>query len=189
MALNPRPDPSLTTVANESASGNLTLLHQLVENHYVEMKDVARRIAAREPNAAPNPTELVHEAFIRLVDRTTVTARGTTFFVGCFARQCRRILVDHARARRAKHRGGDIPHERISSVHGADDRHEFDLLDLNDAIEVLIRMNERMGRIVEMRVFGGLGVQDCAEVLGVSTRTVDTDWAFARTWMRKQLRL
>lgn len=183
----PRADVTLTTAANTATGGQLEPLQRLVADHYAEMRRVAGRLAAREPNSSPSPTELVHEAYLRLIDQKLVTSRGKAFFIGCFARECRRILVDHARARHAVRRGGKQKHESVRSAVAIAGHGDFDLLELSDAIEALAAINPRMGQIVDMRVFGGLKVEECAEVLGIATRTVEKDWTFACTWLRKEL--
>lgn len=187
LADTPRPDAALTTFVNEATSQDLTRLQRLVGDHYAEMRRVAGRIAAREGNAAPSPTELVHEAYLRLIDQSLVTQRGKSFFLGCFARECRRILVDHARARRVVRRGGRAGHETWKTALGVGEDGDFGLLELNEAVEALGKVNDRMAQIVDMRVFGGLTVRECADVLGIAERTVEKDWTFARTWLRKEL--
>lgn len=163
-------------------------LRSLIRAKYDSLLALAERIHARESSGtAPSPTSLVHEAFVRLVDQPKVVARGEVLFKACFAQECRRILVDAARRRRALRRGGGVATESIADQSGLGVRGELDLVEVNEAIESLSRRNERMAQIVDLRVFGGLTVAECAETLGVSPRTIDSEWAFARAWLQKSL--
>lgn len=184
MSEDPRPESVREAVRDRSPS-----LPGLLRAHYDSLVDIAKRIHARESHrAAPSPVSLVHEAFVRLVDQPKVTAGDSLFFRACFAQECRRVLVDSARRRNAQRRGGGVAAESIADQSGLGVRGELDLVEVNDAIEALAKLDERAGRIVDMRVFGGLSVAECAEALGVSPRTVDDDWAFARAWLQKKLR-
>ncbi len=185
----PRPAPSAALTAALAAATPATPVAALVAAHYPELRALAARIASNErPGASLNPTALVHEAFLRLVDQSRITDRGSTFFRACFGQECRRVLVDQARARHAARRGGD--RDRVTMVEFAElhDAGGIDLLLLHEAIEALARRNERMARIVDLRIFGGLTIAECALALGVAPRTVDKDWLFARSWLQRELR-
>ncbi len=160
-----------------------------IAEHYPALRELCGRLTrGRWHEEGLSPTELVHEAFLQLVDQRRVTEGSGSFFLACFAQQCRRILVDDLRSRRAKKRGGDVGHERVGDeVLDLGGGRGLDLIELDEAIEVLARLSPRMAQIVDMRVFSGMTVPQCAEVLGVSPRTVDSDWAAARTWLRKEL--
>lgn len=136
-----------------------------------------------------NPADLVNEAFVHLCDQTQVSARGTSFFKACFARQCRRILVDHARRKRAQRRGGDRQRAEtsVSNLAGIGGREGFDLVEIDDLLNALEAVNPRLARIVEMRVFAGVTVADCADALECSARTVDKEWRLASGWLEKEL--
>jgi len=183
----PGPDRDFTEVMNGGGSADEPLAH-LVESTYPSLREIARQVMARENRGHTlSPTALIHEAFVRLVDQQRVTAGGTKFFKLCFARECRRALVDHARAKKAQRRGGGAVRETLVARTVASPA-GTDLLELHEAIEALAQLNERMARIVDMRVFAGMTVEECAATLEVSRRTVDSDWAFARSWLEKQLR-
>src|SRR5712671_5361807 len=187
MSQQPDPATDITAAANHASVHGFGSLRDLVAARYPELRELARRIAANErPDATMHPTALVHEAYLRLIDQTRVTAQGTTFFRACFAQECRRLLVDHARARQALRRGGGAKRESLMES-GCDlgMAGGIDLIEIHEAVETLAGLNERMARIVEMRVFAGMTVPECAEAVGVSARTVDKDWAFARAWLKK----
>jgi RNA polymerase sigma factor (TIGR02999 family) len=129
----------------------------------------------------------VHEAYVRLVDETRVEWRDRTHFFRTAAQTMRRILVDHARGRRRAKRGGDY-HRVTLDVNAAPtpDR-KLDVLELDELLTQLAALNERHAQVVQLRFFGGLTIQEVADVLGVSTTTIEDDWAMARAWLRRHL--
>jgi RNA polymerase sigma factor (TIGR02999 family) len=134
-------------------------------------------------------TALVHEAFIKLVGQRDATIRGREHFLALAATAIRRILVDHARARHRDKRGG---HAARLTLSVADDLavrtgEELDLVALDEALVALAELDERQARVVELRFFGGLSAEAAGLALGVSTRTVEGDWAMARAWLRRWL--
>lgn len=160
----------------------------LIEAQYDNLLALARQIYSRErAGLSLSPTALVHEAFVRLVDQPRVTAEGTMFFRACFAQECRRVLVEHARRRNAQRRGGDRERESLSDRSAFGFEGDIDLIELGDAVEALARKNPRLARIADMRLFAEMSVEDCGEALGLSTRTVYNEWAFARSWLQKEL--
>ncbi len=153
-----------------------------------ELRALAARILRRErAGHTLQPTALVNEAYLRLVDAEAVSAAGRTQFLGIAGRAIRQILVDHARGRGADKRGGDRERVTLVDEPAATARGEVDLLALEEALQRLAKLNERRARVVELRVFGGLSVDEAAVILGVSPRTVDVDWRIARAWLRSQL--
>lgn len=161
-----------------------TSLDRLVPVLYAELRDMAQRQLAREPRIPTlQTTELVHEAYLRLVDDARVTARGRAYFFGAAARAMRHILIDSARRRTAQKRGGTAEHVTLEEGHAGVDAYAAELLDLDRALSDLERRSPRSARVVECRYFGGLSVEDTAEALGVSPRTVKSDWALARAWL------
>ena len=135
-------------------------------------------------------TALVHEAYLRLVDQREIPADSRAHFFGTAARVMRRILIDHARARRADKRGGD--QVRVDLEHAADVAvgavgDDQSLLDLDAALARLAEIDPRRARVVELRFFGGLTVEDIAGIMAVGPRTVDRDWRVARAWLRREL--
>jgi len=158
---------------------------------YDELRRLAASFMAREPvGHTLQPTALVHEAYLRLVDHTRTGFTGRTHFLAVGAQVMRRLLIDHARKRGAVKRGlgwrrvtlgpgGDAPASAALSAE--------DLLSLDAALNKLAEFDERQAQIVTLRFFGGLNVEEVAEALGVSKRTVESDWRHARAWLRVEL--
>jgi RNA polymerase sigma factor (TIGR02999 family) len=132
-------------------------------------------------------TALVHEAYLRLVDTQHVNWQNRAHFLAMAARMMRRILVDLARARQYQKRGGDAIQVSLTDALSVPEKAE-DLLALDDALSSLARFDERRSRVVELRFFGGLSVEETAAVLRISSDTVMRDWKLARTWLRRELR-
>jgi RNA polymerase sigma factor (TIGR02999 family) len=158
---------------------------------YDELRRLARGYMSREtPGHTLQPTALVHEAYIRLVDATQVNWQGRTHFLAVGARVMRRLLIDHARGRGRQKRGGGW--RKVTLAEGVhpfsdDDLDLEELLHLNRALDRLNELDERQARVVELRFFGGLTVPEVAQVLGVSTRTIEGDWTHARAWLKREL--
>ncbi len=162
---------------------------QLFALIYDELRRIAAGLLRRErPEHTLQPTALVHEAYLKLVDQTRIRWQDRAHFLGIAARAMRQILVDHARGRAAKKRGGG--RQRVTLDEGllAEEGKELELLALDDAMTRLAGFDERAARVVELRIFGGLTVTEIALVLGVSKRTVDGDWSVARMWLARELR-
>lgn len=156
---------------------------------YDELRALAGRLMRRErQDHTLRPTALVHEAYVRLIDQSQVDWQNRAHFFGVAARAMRQILVDHARERAAQKRGGGLTRVTLDEDVDAEAILEVELLDLHEALEKLTHLNERMARVVELRAFGGLTAKEVAHVLGVSKRTVDGDWKFARMWLSRELR-
>lgn len=170
-------------------------IDQVLPYVYDELRSLAhRQLAGERAGHTLDTTGLVHEAYVRLVDDTRVTRKGRAYFFGAAARAMRQVLVDHARRRKAEKRGGDAERvtfepERIGDAGGRVDldRMAEELIDLDRALDELARMNPRHARVVECRFFGGMEVEETAEALGVSPRTVKYDWALARAWLHDAL--
>lgn len=162
---------------------------RLFEILYGELRRQARLLMGRERGAHTlSPTALVHEAYIRLIDQTRVDGADRTRFLCVAARAMRQILIEHARARDAQKRGRGWKRVTIETAMLGSRPVEFDALVLNDALEALAREDERAAAVTEMRVFGGLTHDEIGEVLGVSRRTVDGDWAYARKWLSREMK-
>jgi RNA polymerase sigma factor (TIGR02999 family) len=133
-------------------------------------------------------TALVHEAYLRLVDQDRVAWRNRAQFYGVAAQVMRRILIDHAREHLAQKRGGGARQVTLSGVEAPADADEsVDVLALNDALDRLATLDARQARLVELRYFGGLSIEETAESLDVSPATVKREWATARAWLRREL--
>lgn len=179
---------SRTTTLLRTAESDPPALDELVDPVYVELKRMARRQLAREaPGHTLQPTALVHEAYLRMVDASRVDERGRAYFYAAAAQAMRRVLVDHARRRGARKRGGDRVMESLKPETLAVDAFAGDLLDLHDALERLAERSPRQARVVECRYFGGMSVQETARALDVSPRTVKYDWSMARAWLFRAL--
>jgi RNA polymerase sigma-70 factor (ECF subfamily) len=133
------------------------------------------------------PTALVHEAYLRLVDQREVSPENRAHFFGIAAGVMRRILIDHARARNADKRGGDHVKVELDDAAGVAAPPSASLIELDRALERLTAIDPRRARVVELRFFGGLTVEEIAEILAVGPRTVDRDWRVARAWLRREL--
>jgi RNA polymerase sigma-70 factor, ECF subfamily len=159
-----------------------------LESLYDELRELAHRQLAREPaNPTLHTTELVHEAYLRLADDERVAGRGRAYFFGAAAQAMRRVLIDAARRRNAAKRGGAAARITLGEAHASVDAYASDLLDLDRALNALESESPRLGRVVELRFFGGLSVDETAEAMEVSPRTVKSDWALARAWLHDAL--
>jgi RNA polymerase sigma factor (TIGR02999 family) len=155
---------------------------------YDELRVLAHRQRAREgAQATFHTTELVHEAYLRLAGDDRVVAKGRAYFFGAASRAMRRVLVDAARRRASAKRGSDPVQVTLADVSVPLDGPATELLDLDRALEALEAEHPRLARVVELRFFGGLSVEETAEALDVSPRTVKGDWALARAWLHDAL--
>jgi RNA polymerase sigma factor (TIGR02999 family) len=162
---------------------------RLTEALYPELRRLAASLMRRErAGHTLQPTALVSEAFLRLVDQTRVEWQHRAHFLGIAARVMRQVLIDHARRHAAGKRGADVRRVTLGDAEGASADQVVELLVLDDLLERLASLDARGARVVEMRVFGGLTVAEIAQVLEVSPRTVDSDWAMARMWLARELK-
>lgn len=153
---------------------------------YAELRRLAANYLRRErPDHTLQPTALVHEAFIRLVDQRQIDWSNRAQFMGLAAVMMRRILVNHARDRVAGKRGGGVEHVALTLVGEGIGAAEVKLLDLHDALDRLGEADARKAQIVELKFFGGLTTEEIAETLRISTATVERDWKFARAWLHQ----
>ena len=167
--------------------GDAEALEQLAPLVHLELRGMARRMLSRERQADGwQPTDLVHEAYLRLLDWRVVRWQNRAHFFATTARMMRRVLVDAARARLAVKRGGgeDMPLEGLDVA--APELH-VDVIALDDALAALSAIEPRPSQVVELRFFGGFSVEETAEALGVSVRTVINDWNTARAWLCREL--
>lgn len=161
---------------------------QLLEAVYPELRRLASAYMRRErADHTLQPTALVHEAYLKLIDQTLIDWKDRAHFLGIAARAMRQILVDHARRRGAAKRGGGWRRITLEEHNEPGVEAEVEVLALHDALERFAEVDPRAARGVEMRIFGGLNVTEIAEVLDVSKRTVDTDWSVARMWLAREL--
>jgi RNA polymerase sigma factor (TIGR02999 family) len=155
---------------------------------YDELRAVAaRQLEDERIGHTLQPTALVHEAYLRLRSLDRIEWRDRTHFVAAASGTIRRVLIEHARRRGAEKRGGSRRRLTLTVAEGLASRPEIDLLVLDDLLGQLARLDARKARVVEMRYFGGLTIDETARALGVGTTTVEDDWTFARAWLRERL--
>jgi RNA polymerase sigma factor (TIGR02999 family) len=180
---------SVTDLLQAWASGRQEALDQLVPLVYEELRRQARHYMRAQPAGHTlQTTGLVHEVYLRLVDQSAVEWKGRAHFFGVAAKAMRSILVDHARARSAAKRGGAaraITLDDAAEIAGTEA--SVDVLALHEALGRLADLDPRKSELVELRYFGGLGIDETAAVLGVSPATVKRQWTTARAWLRREL--
>jgi RNA polymerase sigma-70 factor, ECF subfamily len=183
-----RQEPDLTGLLQAWSEGDRDALAALAPLVQQELRDIARRMLAGERSDRRwQPTELVQESYLRLLDWRAVRWRNRAHFFTTAARMMRRALVDAARARRAIKRGQGVDTVPFDDAEVAALGPHVDFVALEDALEALARMNARSSQVVELRFFGGFSVEETAEALGVSVRTVINDWNMARAWLHREL--
>jgi RNA polymerase sigma factor (TIGR02999 family) len=179
----------VTRLIGEYRRGDDAALERLVPLVYGELRKIAARVLRGERDGHTlQPTALVHEAYLRMCDQKDVQWQNKAHFLGCAAQVMRHILVDSARAHRAGKRGGGAARVTLDDALGVAAARPLDVVALDDALSALAALDARQARVVELRYFGGLSIEETAEVLGVSPATVSNDWAIARTWLRRELR-
>jgi RNA polymerase sigma factor (TIGR02999 family) len=188
------PDSSSDTAAITQlliawSDGHREALDRLAPLVYKDLRRMAAGYMQREPAGhALQPTALVHEAYLRLIDQRQVQWRNRAHFFGVAAQMMRRILVDHSRRRRAEKRGGGWERVTLTAdATAADAPDEVDILALHESLERLAAFDPRQERIVELRYFGGLTIEETAEVVGASPATVAREWTIAKAWLRADL--
>jgi len=187
--MNPTASPPVTQLLRAWGEGDEQALGRLMPVVYEELRRRARNYLARErPGATLQPTALVNEVYLRLVDAANVRWQDRAHFFAISAQMMRRILVDAARARGSEKRGGEIRKVTLDEHLVAAPATDRELLALDAAIDALRRRDARKAKVVEMRFFGGLSLQETAEVLQVSEDTVGRDWNFAKAWLAHEIR-
>lgn len=172
-----------------AAQGDRESTDALMAHVYADLREIAaRQMRSERPGHALQPTALVNEAFLRMMDQVKTDWRDKSHFCAIAAKLMRRILVDYARQRAAGKRSGRwnrlVLADEMNLTDATDPR---DLVALDDVLTELARLNERHARIVEMRYFAGSSIEETAEALGVSPATVKNDWRVARAWLKTQL--
>ena len=179
---------AITSLLHEARGGNQDALNELLPLVYRELrKQAARCLRSEGRHPTLQPTVLVHEAYLQLARNPGSQWEDRAHFFAVAARLMRRVLVDHARARKARKRSADDV-QVAASIDAAADARVLDVLILDDALTRLAAIDERQCRVVELRVFAGMSVEETAEVLAVSPRTVKGDWQMARAWLTRELR-
>lgn len=178
----------ITELLNRWSSGDAQAFDELMPLVYNELKNLARRALLNENHARTlDTTALVHEAYLRLVDQTRMQWQGRAHFFGAAAVAMRRILVEHARHRLAEKRGKGVEHEPLDRVDSVALEPDLDVIQLNDALEELEKSDPESARVVELRYFGGLSIEETADAMQTSPSSVTRLWSFARAWLYRQL--
>ena len=180
---------TITRLLAQAGAGDRLAYDQLIPLIYEELRAIAAvHLQGERPNHTLQATALVHEAYIRIAGLKEMSWRDRKHFFGVASGAIRRILVDHARKVKARKRGDGAKKVSLDSVQLMPERKDVNLLALDDALNELVKLDERQCKIVELRFFGGMTVPEVAKVLGISTRTIEGDWKMAKSWLRQRLR-
>src|SRR5438128_6731131 len=178
----------VTLLLNEISGGNQNAAAALVSLLYDELHEIAARYLQHERrDHTLQATALVHEAYLRLVDQKNVEWKNRSHFFGVAAQLMRRILVDYARSHQAIKRGGSVPKISLEDAVAFSKEQPANLLNLDQLLTKLSTLDPQQGRIVELRFFAGLSVNETAEIMGISPATVKRDWAMAKVWLTRAL--
>lgn len=186
--MNTPPVSDVTRLLVAWSGGDAAAADQVMPLVYGELRQLAGSYLRQErAGHTLQPTALVHEAYLRLVDDTQIHWQSRAHFYGIAARIMRRILVDHARASGALKRGGKAPHVPLDEAEGVLAEGNVDLVALDSALDHLAQDYPRQSRVVELKFFGGLAIEQIGEILQISPRSVARDWEFARFWLKQEL--
>jgi RNA polymerase sigma factor (TIGR02999 family) len=180
----------VTTLLIDWSQGDRSALDRLMPLVYDELRHLASRYMSHEdPGHTLQSTALVHEAYLKLIDQQRVQWKNRAQFFGVAAQIIRRILVDHARTAKAQKRGGEARKLSLDETAGIPERRDLDLIALDDALAALASLDPQQSRVIELRFFGGLTVEETAEALNISPATVKRDWVTAKAWLFRELNL
>ena len=181
-------EPNITELLVGYGRGDKEALDQLMPIVYDELRRQAARYLRRErAGHTLQTTALIHEAYVRLVDQRNVQWQNRAHFFGIAAQLMRRILVDHARTKKRAKRGGSGVRVSMSEVNAAVKGQDLDVVALDEALDRLEKIDAQQSRVVELRFFSGLTVEETAEVMGISPATVKRDWSMAKAWLHREL--
>ena len=182
------PPQDATALLQHFGKGDSAVDESLMALIYDELHALAQRhLRAESARGLFQTTALAHEAYLKLIDQDRTDWKNRAHFLSIAARLIRRILVDEARARKAAKRGGDWKRITLPTEGAPQSDNGVDLVALEDALSRLSQLDERQAQVVELRFFGGLSVEETAEVLKVSNRTIEVDWSMARAWLHREL--
>jgi len=185
--LSERPG-EITVLLEALSGGDRAVLDDLLPSIYEELRRLAHRELGRERDGHTlNTTALVHEAYLKLADVNRLTWRDRAHFFGVCGQAMRRVLINYAAMKGARKRGGGAPHLPFDDIVEVARSRPDDLLWVNEALDRLEQLNPRQTRVVECRVFAGMGVRETAEAISVSPATVKRDWTLARAWLTREL--
>ncbi len=177
----------MTELLRASSLGDREAESEVYDIVYAELRRLAAsQLGKRGAGDTLQPTELVSEVYLRLTG-SQVTWETRKHYLSAAARAMRHVLIDRARRRRSEKRGGDLKRVTLSGLESPGGQEHFDIVAVDDALSALEAEQPRLAKLIELRVFTGLSVEECAETLGVSTATVKRDWAFAKTWLVERL--
>src|SRR5271157_5024296 len=188
MESRPATSGKVTKLLLELSGGNRAVVDELIPFLYQELKRIAAAQLRRErPGHTLQVTALVHEAYLKLVNQRQVTWQNRAHFFGVAAQVMRRILLDYAKGRARGKRGGDVQKTSLDEALTVSYDRAFELVQIDEALQRLATFDQRQAKVVEMRFFGGLSVEETAEALGVSEPTVKREWAMAKAWLYREL--
>jgi RNA polymerase sigma factor (TIGR02999 family) len=186
--LRPVPPAEVTELLRRWSGGDVAARESLVPLVYDELRRLARYyLASQRSDHTLQSTAIVHEAYLRLAGRDNVHWENRSHFFAVAAQLMRRILVDHARKRNAAKRGGAHLTLLVDETVEPSSQRELDLVALDDALKALAELDERQSRIVELRFFGGLSIDDTSRILDISPATVKREWSTARAWLHEEI--
>ena len=186
--LNEAAPHEITKLLKDWSGGDLTALDRLIPLVYEELHQLAHQHMRRERQGHLLQTSaLINEAYLRLIDQRDVAIENRTHFLGIAARLMRQILVDEARKRNSAKRGGDAIQVSFTEATNMAQKQAANVVALDNALKTLKSIDARQSEVVELRFFGGLSIEETAEVLKVSAGTVMRDWTFARAWLRSEM--
>jgi RNA polymerase sigma factor (TIGR02999 family) len=178
----------VTQLLRAWTAGDRDALEKLTPLVYEQLYRVAQRyMAGQRPGHTLQTTALVNEVYLRLVDCSRVNWQDRAHFLAVSAQLMRRILIDFARSRGYQKRGGDVVHLSLDDAPSVSNEPDADIVALDDALKALAEVDGRKSKVVELKFFGGLSIEETAEVLKVSTETVVRDWRLARAWLLREL--
>jgi RNA polymerase sigma-70 factor (ECF subfamily) len=182
-----KPEQGVTQLLERWNQGDQTAFDELIPLVYSELRHLANSFFRRQQNQTLQPTVLVHEVYLRLLGHQNINWQGRAHFFGVAAKTMRNLLVDYARSQKASKRGGSQLRLSLTEVELPDHKAEADCLALDQALINLTKLNPQYGQVIELRYFGGLTIEETAEVMGISSATVERDWKFARVWLKREL--
>ena len=186
--MQPNPENSLSEFEIVGNPYDRAALDALLPSVYAELRALAGRyLRSERPDHTLQPTALVHEAYLRLSEQHGVDWRDKSQLFGVAAQMMRRILVNHAEARNASKRGGEVTRVTLDDSVSWGGEPEVDVTALDEALTRLARFDGRQARVVELRFFAGLSIEECGDVLDISPATVKREWTMAKTWLRDEL--
>lgn len=189
MTINNIPPNQVTLFLNNISAGDHVAVDKLLPLVYEDLQKIARnKLRGEKSNHTLNTTALVHEAYLKLVDQKNTNWKNRAHFFAICAQAMRRILINHAKNRKAQKRGGSEIVATFDEENFLRETKTDELLQLDEALTRLSKLNERQSKVVELRFFAGLTQDEIAEVLGVSKPTVRLDWRFARAWLSREMK-